>query len=137
MKLKAIILATGLINCIAFSAQAVDTTITVTGNVLQRTCTTPKDINVPLGNLYTTDFPATGSTSQWKTFSLSLTNCQNTGRVQASFAGTQDGSGYFANNGSAGNIAYSALFDHGLASKSDQRFASIRSSGNLTFSTAF
>lgn len=38
MKLKAIILATGLINCIAFSAQAVDTTITVTGNVLQRTC---------------------------------------------------------------------------------------------------
>lgn len=33
MKLKAIILATGLINCIVFSAQAVDTTITVTGNV--------------------------------------------------------------------------------------------------------
>ncbi|WP_225865233.1 DNA cytosine methyltransferase, partial [Escherichia coli] len=33
-------------------------------------------------------------------------------------------------------IAYSALFDHGLASKSDQRFASIRSTGNLTFSTA-
>ena len=33
--------------------------------------------------------------------------------------------------------AYSALFDHGLASKSDQRFASIRSPGNLTFSTAF
>uniref|UniRef100_UPI003984A1A6 tail fiber assembly protein n=1 Tax=Escherichia coli TaxID=562 RepID=UPI003984A1A6 len=32
--------------------------------------------------------------------------------------------------------AYSALFDHGLASKSDQRFASIRSTGNLTFSTA-
>nr|MDN1197076.1 hypothetical protein [Escherichia coli] len=29
--------------------------------------------------------------------------------------------------------AYSALFDHGLASKSDQRFASIRSTGNLTF----
>ena len=34
-------------------------------------------------------------------------------------------------------IAYSALFDHGLASKSDQRFAYIRSTGNLTFSTAF
>lgn len=41
MKLKAIILATGLINCIVFSAQAVDTTITVTGNVLQRTCNVP------------------------------------------------------------------------------------------------
>ncbi|HCO0720170.1 TPA: hypothetical protein N7A62_004833 [Escherichia coli] len=42
---------------------------------------------------------------------------------------------------SSGNLvewfAYSALFDHGLASKSDQRFASIRSTGNLTFSTAF
>ncbi|EED0374311.1 hypothetical protein IIM10_004743 [Escherichia coli] len=36
-----------------------------------------------------------------------------------------------------GYTAYSALFDHGLASKSDQRFASIRSTGNLTFSTAF
>ncbi len=35
------------------------------------------------------------------------------------------------------SVAYSALFDHGLASKSDQRFASIRSTGNLTFSTAF
>ncbi|WP_434134192.1 hypothetical protein [Enterobacter cloacae] len=33
--------------------------------------------------------------------------------------------------------AYSALFDHGLASKFDQRFASIRSTGNLTFPTAF
>ncbi|SRQ46249.1 Colicin-Ia [Shigella sonnei] len=38
---------------------------------------------------------------------------------------------------SLGYDAYSALFDHGLASKSDQRFASIRSTGNLTFSTAF
>ena len=37
----------------------------------------------------------------------------------------------------AQGAAYSALFDHGLASKSDQRFASIRSTGNLTFSTAF
>ncbi|EEV5791790.1 hypothetical protein JHI62_004528 [Escherichia coli] len=34
-------------------------------------------------------------------------------------------------------IAYSALFDHGLASKSDQRFASIRLTENLTFSIAF
>lgn len=39
--------------------------------------------------------------------------------------------------GPFGSGAYSALFDHGLASKSDQRFASIRSTGNLTFSTAF
>ncbi len=43
------------------------------------------------------------------------------------------GSGYLLRT----DAAYSALFDHGLASKSDQRFASIRSTGNLTFSTAF
>ncbi|HAW6108451.1 TPA: hypothetical protein JL428_004765 [Escherichia coli] len=42
-----------------------------------------------------------------------------------------------AYNAASSHIAYSALFDHGLASKSDQRFASIRSTGNLTFSTAF
>lgn len=40
-------------------------------------------------------------------------------------------------NAAWGVRAYSALFDHGLASKFDQRFASIRSTGNLTFSTAF
>ena len=40
-------------------------------------------------------------------------------------------------NGHSQQAAYSTLFDHGLASKSDQRFASIRSTGNLTFSTAF
>ncbi|EPO5806838.1 hypothetical protein ACUCB4_004928 [Escherichia coli] len=39
--------------------------------------------------------------------------------------------------GNPEEVAYSTLFDHGLASKSDQRFAYIRSTGNLTFSTAF
>ena len=46
-------------------------------------------------------------------------------------------SGEQHNNSVPGLSAYSALFDHGLASKSDQRFAYIRSTGNLTFSTAF
>ena len=62
MKLKAIILATGLINCIAFSAQAVDTTITVTGRVLPRTCTIGNGGNpnatVVLDNAYTSDLIA-------------------------------------------------------------------------------
>ncbi|TGX20507.1 hypothetical protein E5O99_22005 [Escherichia coli] len=45
---------------------------------------------------------------------------------------------YYYQNAQGGRLfAYSTLFDHGLASKSDQRFASIRSTGNLTFSTAF
>ena len=104
MKLKAIILATGLINCIAFSAQAVDTTITVTGNVLQRTCNVPGNVDVSLGNLYVPDFPNAGSGSPWVNFDLSLTGCQNMNTVRATFSGTADGQTYYANTGNAGGI---------------------------------
>ena len=104
MKLKAIILATGLINCIAYSAQAVDTTITVTGNVLQRTCNVPGNVDVSLGNLYVSDFPNAGSGSPWVNFDLSLTGCQNMNTVRATFSGTADGQTYYANTGNAGGI---------------------------------
>lgn len=104
MKLKAIILATGLINSIAFSAQAVDTTITVTGNVLQRTCNVPGNVDVSLGNLYVSDFPNAGSGSPWVNFDLSLTGCQNMNTVRATFSGTADGQTYYANTGNAGGI---------------------------------
>ncbi|MCZ4189155.1 fimbrial protein, partial [Escherichia coli] len=104
MKLKAIILATGLINCIVFSAQAVDTTITVTGNVLQRTCNVPGNVDVSLGNLYVSDFPNAGSGSPWVNFDLSLTGCQNMNTVRATFSGTADGQTYYANTGHAGGI---------------------------------
>ena len=104
MKLKAIILATGLINCIAFSAQAVDKTITVTGNVLQRTCNVPGNVDVSLGNLYVSDFPNAGSGSPWVNFDLSLTGCQNMNTVRATFSGTADGQTYYANTGNAGGI---------------------------------
>lgn len=104
MKLKAIILATGLINCIAFSAQAVETTITVTGNVLQRTCNVPGNVDVSLGNLYVSDFPNAGSGSPWVNFDLSLTGCQNMNTVRATFSGTADGQTYYANTGNAGGI---------------------------------
>ncbi|ELN3611026.1 S-fimbrial adhesin minor subunit SfaS [Escherichia coli] len=104
MKLKAIILATGLINCIAFSAQAVDTKITVTGNVLQRTCNVPGNVDVSLGNLYVSDFPNAGSGSPWVNFDLSLTGCQNMNTVRATFSGTADGQTYYANTGNAGGI---------------------------------
>ncbi|HFO5508348.1 TPA: S-fimbrial adhesin minor subunit SfaS [Escherichia coli] len=104
MKLKAIILATGLINCIVFSAQAVDTTITVTGNVLQRTCNVPGNVDVSLGNLYVSDFPNAVSGSPWVNFDLSLTGCQNMNTVRATFSGTADGQTYYANTGNAGGI---------------------------------
>lgn len=104
MKLKAIILATGLINCIVFSAQAVDTAITVTGNVLQRTCNVPGSVDVSLGNLYVSDFPNAGSGSPWVKFDLSLTGCQNMNTVRATFSGTADEQRYYANTGNAGGI---------------------------------
>ena len=104
MKLKAIILATGLINCNVFSAQAVDTTITVTGNVLQRTCNVPGNVDVSLGNLYVSDFPNAGSGSPWVNFDLSLTGCQNINTVRATYRGTADGQTYYANTGNAGGI---------------------------------
>ena len=108
MKLKAIILATGLINCIAFSAQAVDTTITVTGRELPRTCTIGNGGNpnatVVLDNAYTSDLIAANSTSQWKNFSLTLTNCQNVNNVTATFGGTAENTNYYRNTGDATNI---------------------------------
>lgn len=107
MKLKAIILATGLINCIAFSAQAVDSTITVTGNVLQRTCTT-SDITVSLGNMYTSDF-SNNSASVWKDAIINLTGCQNVSSVKAVFSGVVDdvNAEYFKNTatGAASGLA--------------------------------
>lgn len=103
MKLKAIILVTGLINCIAFSAQAVDSTITVTGNVLQRTCVTP-DITVDLGTLYTSDLSSPGRASSLKDAQITLSACQNMTRVQATFSGTPDvdDNAYYKNTGTAG-----------------------------------
>lgn len=108
MKLKAIILATGLINCIAFSAQAVDSTITVTGNVLQRSCTIGgaggPNQTVSLGDLYTSDLITNGSTSAWKIFKIEMTNCQNMSTVRATFSGSADNTDYYANAGTASNI---------------------------------
>ncbi len=105
MKLKAIILVTGLINCIAFSAQAVDSTITVTGNVLQRTCVTP-DITVDLGTLYTSDLSSPGRASSLKDAQITLSACQNMTRVQATFSGTPDvdDNAYYKNTGTAGGV---------------------------------
>ncbi|EFH8353514.1 S-fimbrial adhesin minor subunit SfaS, partial [Escherichia coli] len=81
-----------------------DTTITVTGNVLQRTCNVPGNVDVSLGNLYVSDFPNAGSGSPWVNFDLSLTGCQNMNTVRATFSGTADGQTYYANTGNAGGI---------------------------------
>ncbi|EFN9723663.1 type 1 fimbrial protein [Escherichia coli] len=109
MKLKAIILATGLINCIAFSAQAVDSTITITGNVRERTCTVPS-ISVNLGDMYTSDFSGSNAASAWHDAVLTLTNCQYVSRVQATFNGASDTSNpEFFKNSATGLSAATGL----------------------------
>ncbi|MCT6353723.1 hypothetical protein MTR41_25285, partial [Escherichia coli] len=79
---------------------------------------------------------------QWLVMKLALENRESFGVIMLSQQHHILGYKMIKRAGFTGKIvgdyelAYSALFDHGLASKSDQRFASIRSTGNLTFSTA-
>lgn len=85
---------------------AADVTITVNGRVVAKPCTiSTTSATVDLGNLYTYDLANAGATSAWKNVSLNLTNCPvGTSRVTAKFTGTADSTGYYVNQGSAGNI---------------------------------
>ncbi|ENW9131319.1 fimbrial protein [Escherichia coli] len=105
MKIKNAILFSCILYSVGcFSVHASDSTITITGTVLQKTCVTPQDVTVPLGNLYVSDFPTEGSFSQWRDFDLNLTACQNTNNVRITLNGSAQGDKYFANNGNAQGI---------------------------------
>ena len=86
--------------------QAADVTITVNGKVVAKPCTvSTTNATVELGDLYTFSLISAGSTSAWHTVALDLSNCPvGTSRVTASFSGTADSTGYYKNQGSAGNI---------------------------------
>ncbi|CAI2500537.1 putative fimbrial protein SthD [Serratia proteamaculans] len=107
-----------LLITLAFQANATDVTITINGRVVAHPCTvsTPT-ATVDLGNLYTTNLATAGSVSAWLPVTLNLTNCPvGTSMVTATFSGTADATGnYYANQGSAGNIALQ-LEDNGGAS---------------------
>ncbi|WP_024914211.1 fimbrial protein, partial [Chania multitudinisentens] len=62
---------------------------------------------VDLGDLYTFNLLSAGAFSEWKSVTLSLTNCPvGTSKVTATFSGTADSSrSYYANQGAARNIA--------------------------------
>lgn len=86
--------------------KAADITITVNGKVVAKPCTvsTP-NADVELGDLYTTNLSAAGSVSGWHSTVLDLSNCPvGTSRVIATFSGMTDSSGYYKNQGTAGNI---------------------------------
>lgn len=85
---------------------AADVTITVNGKVVAKPCTvSTTNATVELGDLYTFSLISAGSASAWHTVALELSNCPvGTSRVTASFSGTADSTGYYKNQGSAGNI---------------------------------
>ena len=86
--------------------QAADVTIIVNGKVVAKPCTvsTP-NATVELGDLYTFNLISAGSSSPWHSVALNLSNCPiGTSRVTATFSGTADATGYYRNQGTAGNI---------------------------------
>ncbi|HEM7969302.1 TPA: type 1 fimbrial protein [Citrobacter farmeri] len=95
--------------------QAADATITVNGKVVAKPCTvSTTNATVELGDLYTFSLISAGSTSAWHTVALDLSNCPvGTSRVTASFSGTADSTGYYKNQGSAGNIQLELQDDSG------------------------
>ncbi|QGN39586.1 fimbrial protein [Klebsiella oxytoca] len=98
-------LLAGLLAC-ASASYAADVTITVNGKVVAKPCTiaTPR-ATVDLGDLYTFNMLSPGSASGWHDVTLDLSNCPiGTSRVTATFSGTADSTGYYKNQGTAGNL---------------------------------
>lgn len=95
--------------------QAADVTITVNGKVVALPCVvSTKNTAVELGDLYTLSLVSAGSSSAWQDATLNLSNCPvGASRVTASFSGTADATGYYKNQGTAGNIQLELQDDAG------------------------
>ena len=95
--------------------QAADVTITVNGKVVAKPCTVSfsTDAAAP-AEIYTFSLVNAGSSSAWHSVALELSNCPvGTSRVTASFSGTADSTGYYKNQGTAGNIQLELQDDSG------------------------
>ncbi len=105
-KWKMTTLILGLFFAQITSTQAADVTVTVNGSVVAKPCTVAtKTANVDLGDLYTFNLITPGSSSDWHAISLDLVNCPiGTSIVTATFKGIADTTGYYKNQGTAGNI---------------------------------
>ena len=96
----------GVLLVLSATAKADDVTITVNGRVVAKPCTisTPT-ATVDLGDLYTFSLVQAGASSTWHDVVLNLTNCPvGTSKVTATFSGTADATGYYANQGTARNL---------------------------------
>lgn len=85
--------------------QAADVTITVNGKVVAKPCTVSTvNATVDPGDLYTFCLVRPAPLRP-HSVALTLSNCPvGTSRVTASFSGTADATGYYKNQGTAGNI---------------------------------
>ncbi|CAK9883724.1 MAG: Protein FimG [Candidatus Erwinia impunctatus] len=109
-------LITGWIMMIlSMSAPAADVTITVLGKVVAKPCTvSTRSAFVDLGDLYTFSLVSAGSTSAWHTVILDLTDCPvGTSQITATFSGTTDSTGFYKNQGTAGNLQLELHDDKG------------------------
>lgn len=88
------------------TVNAADVTITVNGRVVAKPCTvSTASTMVDLGDLYTVNLVSAGASSAWHDVTLNLTGCPvGTSKVTATFSGTADSTGYYKNQGTAGNI---------------------------------
>lgn len=99
--LTGLILVAGTMN-----AYAANVDIIVNGRVVTQPCTvsTPPAA-VILEELFAPDFAQAGSFSGWHNVMLNLTSCPvGTSSVTATFTGTADDTGYYANQGDALNL---------------------------------
>lgn len=102
---------TGLISALLLlispsAVKAADVTITVSGKVVAKPCTVSTvSTTVELGDLYTFNLVSPGAASEWRDVTLGLTACPvGTSKVTATFSGIADSTGYYQNQGTAGNI---------------------------------
>ncbi|ROL73001.1 fimbrial protein [Pseudomonas protegens] len=108
-------LMAGILAVASTVSQAADVTITVNGRVVAKPCTvsTPNE-TVDFGDLYTFSLARPGSTSAWRSVSFDLSNCPvGTSRITATFSGITDSTGYYKNQGTAGNIQLELQDDGG------------------------
>jgi minor fimbrial subunit len=112
-------LIAGLLVLASTTIQAADVNITVNGKVIAKPCSiATTTAMVDLGDLYTFDLASPGSASAWHDVTLNLTNCPvGTSSVIANFSGTADGTGYYQNQGTAGNIQLELQDDNGVTLK--------------------
>lgn len=108
-------LLVGLLSMSVSTSQGADINITVNGRVVARPCNiATTNASIDLGDLFTFSLKSAGSTSAWHDTALSLTNCPiGTSRVVATFSGMVDNTGYYKNQGTAGNIQLELQDDSG------------------------